>query len=255
MRKSYMQRGRRLAGAAALAVLAACSAPGSPSVDRPDERGGAAGAAAGAPGADAAAGQGGTSQCPSSLDAGVADLDAGVADGAAADGGSVAAACGACEMAHGSPDNLLCPAILLTANYTLDPDTGNQVAVGWGLDTLPTAGERAAGAALLHCLNVHRCATDGKNQCPGDNPELGCFCGAGIAPVDCLSGAGIHGPCIAEYAAAAAVTPGGPPQGSSQAALALYVAQMAGDPTGPIGLADMIASCAIADPCSICLQL
>ena len=233
----------------ALALVVGCSGPGSAG-GGPGDGEGAAGAAAGVSGADAAAGQGAAGAC-----SGDPAVDASLDDGATPDGLSVSAACGACETAYGAPDNPLCPATLLTATYSQDPDTGNQVAVGWGLETLGTAEQRAAGAALLHCLNVHRCSTDAKNQCAGDFPSLGCFCGAGVDPVACLSGVGLHGACLAEYEAAATVTPGGPPLGSSRGALALYVSERAGDPTGPIGLADMIERCAIADPCPICLQL
>ena len=206
--------------------------------------GGSAGSFAGSGGT---AGQGGGApSCPAGADAGSVDRGAGGAS-------ATAQACGACETAHATND--LCPATLLTATYAQDPDTGNQVAVGWGLETLSTPEQRTAGAALLHCLNVHACATDAKNLCAGDNPELGCFCGAGVTPEACLSGAGVHGPCVPEYEAAAAVTPGGPPRGSARAALALFVSTAAFDPTGPIGLADMIERCAIADPCPVCLGL
>jgi hypothetical protein len=234
-------RGGAVAGAAGGAPVAgqAGAAGGAPIAG---QAGAAGGGATGGQG-----GAGGPASCPADV------RDAGASDGAVGGGAAVSAACGECETAHATND--LCPATLLTATFAQDPDTGNQLAVGWGLDTLSTPEARAAGAALLHCLNTNACSTDSKNLCAGDNPELGCFCGGGVTPEACLSGAGVHGPCVSEYEAAATVTPGGPPAGSSVAAFALFVASAAFDPTGPIGLADMIERCAVADPCPICQDL
>lgn len=162
----------------------------------------------------------------------------------------VARACASCEGEHAS--NGYCPPTLLTATVTIDPDTGDQVAVGWGLDTLATEGERAAGAALLHCLDVNHCSTDAQNACPGNNPVLGCFCGPGVAPIDCIIGAGVHGVCLAAFEAAAAATPGGPPSGSSLETFAAFVTTRGFEPGNPIGLAVNIKRCAIEAPCPVC---
>ena len=60
---------------------------------------------------------------------------------------------------------------------------------------------------LLHCLDVNDCATNAANTGPGDNAALECFCGAGVAAVDCIGGLGVHGPCLREYEAAATAEP------------------------------------------------
>jgi hypothetical protein len=172
--------------------------------------------------------------------------------GTGGEGGSSATATLSCEACERASRNDYCPATLLTATYTTDPETGDQVAVGWGLTTLPTQPERDAGAALLHCLNVNACSTDSKNVCAGNNPVLGCFCGAGVDPVDCIGGAGVHGVCLAEFAAAAAVTPGGPAAGSTLSVLAGFVTTKGFEPTNAVGLAVNIKRCAIATPCPLC---
>jgi hypothetical protein len=173
--------------------------------------------------------------------------------GAGGWGGDPLAACEACQRAHAA--DVGCPPELLSATYTIDPETGDHVALGWGLATLATEAQRAAGAALLGCLNAHDCATDSQNVCPGDNPTLGCFCGTGVTAIDCIGGAGVHGVCLPEYAAAAAATPGGPPAGASLVELSLFVTTAAYDPSGPIGIADMIKRCAIDAPCPVCARL
>ncbi len=208
---------------------------------RPDSSG--AGGAAGRGGGDIVGGSGGTSQ-----------TDAGGCEAAAitlpADGGTAsdaASGCAACELASSAPG---CDPGLLSA--ASDPE-GN--ALGWGVDSLPTQAARAAGTALLHCINAHACATSSDNKGPGDNAALGCFCGAGVTVEDCTSGAGIHGPCIAEYEAAATATPTGPPACSSLAAYSIFIAMVSSNWQSPVGIVDNVVRCAVNAPCPICAGL
>lgn len=231
-----------------LGLLAGCSGAGTSAPTGTAGTGGGAGAGGGG----AAGANPGTSGTTG--DAGACHEEPVPAwDGGAPTEGGAAAACEACERAHAEHDR--CPPNLLTATHEEDPNSGDQVPVGWGLTTLATQAERDAGAALLRCLNQRRCATDAMNLCPGDNPSLGCFCGPDVAPIDCITGDGVHGVCLAEYEAAARATPGGPPSGASRATLSLYVSMKAYDPSGPIGLADMINRCAIAVGCAACFEL
>jgi hypothetical protein len=250
----------RAGGAALIAVCSAlgwaCSSPG---VGGPSGAAGTPGSGAGGAVAGAAGAAGDSVDAGEARDAGGPEgvvcpmrSDASAFDAGDVDGGALAA-CEACELAHST--NIRCVPTLLTAMHLQDPNSGEDVAVGWGISTLSTDAERAAGGALLHCLEVEECATDSKNQCTGDNPVLGCFCGSAVTPVDCISGAGIHGPCLAAYAAAAAATPGGPGAGASMSDLALFVTTRAFDSSGPIGIADMVDRCGIAAPCPACSQL
>lgn len=207
------------------------------------------GGGAGTTGAAGISGAAGSTGCvnaaPSRPDGGLDGGDAGPSE--------IAAACEACQRAHAEHDR--CPPLLLTATYTEDPSSGDHLPVGWGLSTLPTQAQRDAAAALLRCLDANLCATDEKNVCPGDNPALGCFCGAGVTVEACIGGDGVHGPCLAAYAAAAAATPGGPPAGASLAAVSLFVSMHAYDPQTPVGLANMVHRCAVAAGCDVCLGL
>jgi len=204
-----------------------------------------------AAGRDGGAGQGGAGACvaaPDSADAGAAS-DGGDEAGATRDAGGAdaSAACAACEL--GSSD-VACDPAFLTA--TRDAQ-GNPI--GWGPGTLETEAERDAGEALLHCILVNHCSANADNDGPGPNSVLGCFCGLGIKLDACLSGVGVHGACIAEYEAAAAVAPTGPPACSSIAAFANFVALVSTNMKSPIGLADNVAWCASAAPCSVCEAL
>ena len=199
------------------------------------------GGAAGTVGAEACA------AAPDQTDAGAVS-DGGDEAGARDAGGAYAgAACAACEL--GSSD-VSCDPTFLSA--TKDAQ-GNPS--GWGVDTLDTVAEREAGEALLRCILTNHCSANANNDGPGPNPVLGCFCGLGVELGACLSGAGIHGACIAEYETAAAVTPTGPPGCSSIAAVANIVAIVSPNVKSPIGLADNVAWCAIAAPCSVCAAL
>lgn len=159
------------------------------------------------------------------------------------------AACQACQLASAAPN---CVPTLLTATTRPDLSTGDAIAVGWGLDTLASADARDAAAALLRCLNQNACARNSTNTAPGSNPVLGCFCGAGVTPEDCIGGAGVHGPCLDQYRAAAVVSAGGPAATASLASASLFITMAAFDPSGPIGLADTIKQCAIDAPCPVC---
>jgi hypothetical protein len=218
------------------AVIACGSSGGAPASTSPGSGGaGNVGAEPGLGGAGGSAGAGGVVAC------------AGATGGAGGTGGGNAdalAACAACELASTADS---CEADFLTA--TRDA-TGNPT--GWGIATLETQAERDTGAALLHCVNVNQCAANADNSGPGSNTELGCFCGAGISVGDCLSGAGIHGPCIAEYEAAAAATPTGPAACSSLAAFAGFIATVTSNWKSPIGIANNVNRCAIDTPCPVC---
>ena len=102
-----------------------------------------------------------------------APLAAGVAvnGGASAFVGGAASApdCQTCELAS---DQGRCDPELLTATWNTDPNGRDHPS--WGCDTLSTAPQKAACAALLHCLNTTHCAQ-------GDSPVAGCFCGSASA--------------------------------------------------------------------------
>ncbi len=170
-------------------------------------------------------------------------LDAGVFEA----GPGAAAACEACELGADPSVVPSCDPAFLSA---VKDQTG--VPVGWGVDTLATDAERAAGAALLHCLDVNDCAANAANTGPGDNAALGCFCGAGVAPVACIGGDGVHGPCLLEYEAAATASPGGPTACSTLAAFSSFVSTATGGYTGPIALVGNIKRCAIDARCTAC---
>ena len=165
-------------------------------------------------------------------------------------GAEVLAACQACELAADPTAVPSCDPAFLTA--IKDP-TG--APVGWGIDTLATVAERAAGAALLHCLDVNDCAANATNMGPGDNAALGCFCGAGVAPVDCIGGQGVHGACLLEYEAAATASPGGPAACASLSAFSAFVSTATAGYAGPIALAGNIKRCAVNAPCAVCGSL
>lgn len=220
------------------AAVTACGSAGDAPSDVGPGSGGAAGNGGTEPGLGGAggfAGAAGTVAC-----AGAMGGAGGTGDGNA----NALAACAACELASTADS---CEADFLTA--TRDA-TGNPT--GWGVATLETQAEKDTGAALLHCVNVNQCAANPDNTGPGSNTELGCFCGAGVSVGDCLSGAGIHGPCIAEYEAAAAATPTGPAVCSSLAAFAGFIATVTSNWKSPIGIANNVNRCAIDTPCPAC---
>ena len=165
-------------------------------------------------------------------------------------GREASASCEACQLAADPSVVPSCDPAFLSANKD---QTG--APVGWGIDTLPTGAERAAGAVLLHCLDVNDCATNAANTGPGDNAALGCFCGAGVAAVDCIGGLGVHGPCLREYEAAATASPGGPAACASLAAFSAFVSTATSGDAGPIALAGNIKRCAIDARCTVCDDL
>ena len=167
-----------------------------------------------------------------------------VAAGAAASVDN-ATACQSCEL---SSSQGICASENLTATSNTDAKTGDQTGVGWGCGTLTEPKARSACLALLHCLNVNACAH------PGESPVTGCYCGA--APAEsCMGGQGITGACIAEYQAAAIVSPGGPAPGAGTGQLSQFIATALGDPTTPVGLADNIEHCARETSCGACQAL
>lgn len=149
--------------------------------------------------------------------------------------------CQTCELAS---DQGRCDPELLTALWNT-PHGHDQVS--WGCETLSPAPEKAACAALLHCLNTAHCAQ-------GDSPIMGCYCGS-VSAVPCFAGEGIDGPCVSLYKAAAAVSNEGPAIGSTDAQFSRFVATVAFNPTTPIGLADNINECSIQARCDPCERL
>jgi hypothetical protein len=156
------------------------------------------------------------------------------------------AACQGCEL---SSDQGACVTENITATSRTDPQTGDQTGVGWGCGTLTDPTAQSACLTLLHCLNANGC-----NGRPGENPVGECYCGA-AAPEQCMGGQGITGACIAEYQAAARVSPGGPGPGAANGQLSVFIATASGDPTTPIGLADGIKLCATETQCDVCQAL
>jgi hypothetical protein len=155
--------------------------------------------------------------------------------------GSAAAApdCQTCERAS---EQGRCDPELLTATWNTDPNGRDQPS--WGCDTLATAPQKSACAALLHCLASTHCAQ-------GDSPVAGCFCGS-VSAVPCFSGAGIDGPCLPSYRAAAVASVGGPGVTATDAELSRFVATVASNPTTPVGLADNVNECSLAAHCDAC---
>ena len=209
-----------------------------PTAGRDGAAGHEGGGAAGAIGADA---------CVAAPDLADAGASSDAADEADAGDTETGVACAACEL---DSSEVSCDPTFLTS--TRDAQ-GNPI--GWGVDTLAAEAERETGEALLHCINVNQCSANPTNDGPGNNAVLGCFCGSGVKLEACLSGTGVHGACVAEYEAAAAATPTGPPACSSIAVFADFVARVATNVKSPIGLADNVASCAFAAPCPVCLAL
>ena len=194
------------------------------------------GSGAGGPTVDAVAGGCGSRD---TIDAAVVEV-----------GPEVASACQACELGADPSVVPSCDPAFLSA---LKDQTG--APVGWGIDTLATDSERATGAALLRCLDVEDCAANAVNTGSGDNAALGCFCGAGVAPVACIGSDTVHGACLVEYEAAATATPGGPAACASLAAFSSFVSTATSGSTGPIALAGNIKRCAIDAQCTVCGRL
>jgi hypothetical protein len=256
---SMMTTGLKLPAALTATMLWATllAAGGTVGCSAASSTGGAAGhdATEATAGRDGGAGQGGVGAAgivgadacaatPDPADAG-ATSDGG--DEADAGGSEASAACAACELAS---SDVSCEPDFLTS--TRD---AQGTPIGWGTGTSQTEAERETGEALLHCIIVNACSANPTNDGPGNNAVLGCFCGPGVKLEACLSGAGIHGACIAAYEAAAAATPTGPPACSSIATFAYFIASVATNVKSPIGLADNVASCAFSAPCPVCETL
>jgi hypothetical protein len=218
----------------AVVLWAFCGCSAAPAPASPGSAGTAGGAGAAAGGGAGAASAG----CGPSV-----TLDAGASDGQ----DEAAAACEACELSADPSVIPSCDPAFLTA--TKDPAG---VPVGWGLATLATEAQRRAAAALLRCLDANACAANASNTGPGDNAALGCFCGSGVAPVDCIAGQGVHGPCLQEYEAAAVTTTDGPSVCASLSAFSAFVSTATAGSSGPISLAGNIKRCAIDAQCAAC---
>jgi hypothetical protein len=165
-------------------------------------------------------------------------------EGSSSVGATVAGASGAtnCQTCELGSEQGRCDPELLTATGNSDPN-GN-VTPSWGCDTLSTAPQKAACAALLHCISTTQCGA-------GDSPVAGCYCGSASA-VPCFSGEGIDGPCIPFYRAAAVVSADGPGATANDAELSRFVATFASNPKTPIGLADNVGECALVAHCDAC---
>jgi hypothetical protein len=195
--------------------------------------GGGSGAGAGGATADAAAGGCGSRD---TTDAAVVEA-----------GREISSACQACELGADPSVVPSCDPAFLSA---MKDQTGTPV--GWGVETLATAAERATGAALLRCLDVNDCAANAANTGAGDNAALGCFCGAGVAPFACIGSGTVHGACVVEYEAAATATPGGPAACASLATFSSFVVTATSGSTGPIALVGNIKRCAVDARCTVC---
>jgi hypothetical protein len=150
-----------------------------------------------------------------------------------------ATTCQACELAS---EQGRCDPELLTATW--NPDPNGHETLTWGCDTLSTAPQKAACAALLHCISSTHCGE-------GDRPVAACYCGSASA-VPCFSGEGINGPCVPFYRGAAIVSAGGPGATANDAELSQFVATFASNPKTPIGLADNVGECALVAHCDAC---
>jgi len=121
----------------------------------------------------------------------------------------------------------------------------------FGCGTLSGAAAQTC-EALLACIKKHHCSTNGAGTAPGNNPAAGCYCGK-VDPTTCLSGAGVNGPCLAEYHAAAVASVGGPSASADDAKFAGFIAPNAFEAKTAFGLADNIVACAIDARCAMCL--
>ncbi|MES1207013.1 MAG: hypothetical protein ABUS79_13835, partial [Pseudomonadota bacterium] len=167
--------------------------------------------------------------------------------------------CELCEL-RSATDH--CNPINLTAAQGIDPDTGEPIAMGFGIDTLPTEEERAAARKLLRRIVDLNCATDSENKAttskPRIYPQLGCLLGADVPLSNAF--AGIFAPesssAVKEYKEAAIASKLKPTEtgaavtaasGDTDFGLALSVAAVS--PNNAVGLADNIFACAVEANC------
>jgi hypothetical protein len=193
------------------------------------------------------------------------------------------AACASCELATS------CDPTLLTYTSHEDSD-GNEVADGFGPDTLPTPAQRDAAYALLHEIQILRPdsvrnstntadAIVGSSNVP--NPLNGLLT-LGADPSSVIAGSNFaaSGTALAAYRAAAIADALGPAgraaaiadasvptrpgfapglsatAAASNATLGDYLATWAVDPSSALGIADNIVTCAYEQSCvSQCLNL
>ncbi len=162
----------------------------------------------------------------------------------------------------------------LTYSHSLDPDTGDQLPIGWGPSTLPTAAQQQASAALIRAIAAGlpgsvRNSTNKANAVPGTptspsanvpNPPNGLLV-LGADPSSLLSGANIGADAataalLQAYANAAiadSATAKGPndpggltaAQAASSATLGAYIASESVDPSSAIGIASNIVTYAV----------
>jgi hypothetical protein len=180
-------------------------------------------------------------------------------------------ACASCELA-GS-----CDPTLLTSTSTEDSN-GDEMAVGFGPDTLPTAAQQSAAYDLLHqiaALLPHsvRNATNTADAVEGDLPNVpsptnGLLIATDTNLSDLISGANLaSGTALDGYAAAGIADAAGPKGvglapgltaagAASDATLGAYISSWAVSPSSAIGIADNVVICAFQSSCvSQCLNL
>jgi hypothetical protein len=179
------------------------------------------------------------------------------------------AACASCELAAS------CDPTLLTYTSTEDSN-GNEIALGFGPDTLPTAVQQSAAYDLLHEIAVllpHsvRNATNTADAVQGDpkdvpSPMNGLLISTDTNLSDLISGTNLaSGTALKAYAAAGIADTSGPKGmglapgltaagAATDATLGAYISTWAVSPSSAIGIADNIVICAFESNCvSQCL--
>ena len=160
---------------------------------------------------------------------------------------------------------------LLTYTHTQDPDTGDQVPVGWGPSTLPSQQQRDAATALIRRIaallpNSVRNSTNTANATPGTgatgnvpNPLNGLLTlgadpgslisGSNLAPAAGTALEAFRAAAIADTFSPAALTgdPGGltPAQAASNGTLGAYLAGKGVDPGSAVGIAVNVVTDAV----------
>jgi hypothetical protein len=157
---------------------------------------------------------------------------------------------------------------LLTYTSSEDPDTGDQIAIGWGPDTLPSQAQRDASRALIRRIaallpNSVRNSTNTANATPGNqsnvpNPPNGLLT-LGADPSSLFSGSNLadsSGTALEAFRAAAiadaavpvsAADPGGltAAAAANNGTLGAYIASNAVSPGSAIGIAVNIVTDAV----------
>ncbi len=231
----------------------------------------ATGGSTGAAGSSATGGTTGAAGSPAtggSTGAAGAPATGGTAGTTSTGGSNGSAALQTAELATGFDPNAL------TYTHSTDPDTGDQVPIGWGPTTLPSAAQQNAAAALIRAIAAGlpgsvRNSTNTANAVPGTptspsanvpNPLNGLLV-LGQDPSSLISGANIgtdaatqalltayRNAAIADSAVPKAGTdPGGLTaiQAASLGTLGSYLAVEGSDPSSAVGLAVNIVTDAI----------